>query len=291
MRNYIRKAQAGEPLARPLDAIRAERDRLVRGYTAVLPTNQDRELFQAKLSLARALFPYIENHNFYVEHWFQSVFWRKIRELGRVFVGAGFFRSVDDIFCLRRDEIATALFDLCSGWAVGAASRGPRYWPREVERRKRIIESLQTWSPPRALGRPPEVVTEPFTIMLMGITTDRIGAWLRGAATPALQGFPASPGVVEGWARVITSVADLDQVREGEILVCPTTAPSWVPIFSRIRATVTDIGGMMSHAAIVCREYGLPAVLGTGFATQAIRTGQKVRVDGDTGTVTILSAN
>ena len=140
MRNYIRKAQAGEPLARPLDAIRAERDRLVRGYTAVLPTNQDRELFQAKLSLARALFPYIENHNFYVEHWFQSVFWRKIRELGRVFAGAGFFQSVDDIFYLRRDEVATALFDLCSGWAVGAASRGPRDWPREVERRKRIIE-------------------------------------------------------------------------------------------------------------------------------------------------------
>jgi pyruvate,water dikinase len=86
------------------------------------------------------------------------------------------------------------------------------------------------------------------------------------------------------------SVADLDQVRDGEILVCPITAPSWGPIFSRIRATVTDIGGMMSHAAIVCREYGLPAVLGTGVATRVLKTGQKIRVDGNSGTVSVLGA-
>ncbi len=288
LRNYIRKAQAGEPLARPLDTLLAERDRLAQGYTALLPTDQHRGIFQVKLSLARTVFPYVENHNFYVEHWFQSVFWRKIRELGQVFLGARFLQSVDDIFYLRRDEIATALFDLCSGWAVGAASRGQRYWPREIERRKRVIQALRAWSPPRALGQPPEIVTEPIMIMLMGITTDRITTWLRGEAAPGLHGFPGSPGVVEGWARVIMSVADLDHVREGEILVCPTTAPSWAPIFSRIRATVTDVGGMMSHAAIVCREYALPAVVGTGFATRDIKTGQKVRVDGNNGTVTIL---
>jgi pyruvate,water dikinase len=87
---------------------------------------------------------------------------------------------------------------------------------------------------------------------------------------------------------VISSADQLADVREGEILVAPVTAPSWGPIFGKIRATVTDIGGMMSHAAIVCREYGMPAVTGTGTASTEIRTGQLLRVDGNSGTVTIL---
>jgi len=288
MRNYITKVEAGEKLARPLAAIRAERDRLANEYGALLPTDEDRKTFQGKLGLARTVFPYIENHNFYVEHWHHSVFWRKMRELGKVFVNAGFTEAVDDIFYLRRDEIPVALFDMSSAWAVGASPRGPKYWPREIKRRKGIVDALRKWSPPPALGVPPEVVTEPFTIMLWGITSESINTWLGGGAGAALKGFAASPGVVEGSARVITSAADLDQVLEGEILVCPITAPSWGPIFSRIKAAVTDVGGMMSHAAIVCREYGLPAVVGTGYATRNIKTGQKVKVDGNAGTVTIL---
>jgi pyruvate, water dikinase len=70
--------------------------------------------------------------------------------------------------------------------------------------------------------------------------------------------------------------------------VAPLTAPSWAPIFGKIQATVTDIGGIMSHAAIVCREYGLPAVTGTASGTSRIRTGQRIRVDGNTGKVTVL---
>ena len=84
---------------------------------------------------------------------------------------------------------------------------------------------------------------------------------------------------------------DADSLRDiqpGEILVSRITAPSWGPVFSQIAAVVTDIGGMMSHAAIVCREYGLPAVTGTGSATTAIQTGQRIRVDGDAGTVTLV---
>ena len=112
-------------------------------------------------------------------------------------------------------------------------------------------------------------MTEPFTIMLWGITTDRINAWLKGtsANSKQLTGMAASPGTVEGLARVIRSADELDQVKDGEILVTPVTAPSWAPVFSKISATVTDIGGMMSHAAIVCREYGLPAVTATGSAS------------------------
>jgi pyruvate, water dikinase len=87
---------------------------------------------------------------------------------------------------------------------------------------------------------------------------------------------------------VISSADEIGLIEDGEILVAPLTAPSWAPVFGKIKATVTDVGGMMSHAAIVCREYGLPAVTGTAFGTKTITTGQMLRVDGNTGTVTLL---
>lgn len=286
--DYISQLEKGVNIDRPLDKLRAERERIAGEYVELLANDADRETFEAKLALARIVFPYIENHNFYIEHWMHSVFWRKMRKLGHVFAKAGFWKAGDDIFYLRRDEIPVAIFDLGTSWAVGADSRGPKYWPREIERRKRIVEALRAWTPPPALGIPPEVVTEPFTIMLWGITSDSIRLWQTGASEHSVSGFAASPGVVEGVARVLKSSKEIDEVQDGDIIVCPITAPGWAPVFSRIAAAVTDIGGMMSHAAIVCREYGLPAVVGTGFGTQTIRTGQRVRVDGTLGIVTIL---
>jgi pyruvate,water dikinase len=86
----------------------------------------------------------------------------------------------------------------------------------------------------------------------------------------------------------VHDVSEITDVERGEILVSTVTSPAWAPIFSKIEGAVTDIGGIMSHAAIVCREYGVPAVVGTGRATAEIRTGQRVRVDGTNGLVTIL---
>jgi len=194
------------------------------------------------------------------------------------------------MFYLRRDEVREALFDYVNGWMVGAAPIGPDYWPAEVERRRAIVDALSTARPQPALNAPPEVITEPFTLMLWGITDDQIANWLGTGDVPegTFKGMAASPGVAEGPARVISSADQLTEVQDGEILVAPVTAPSWGPIFGKIRATVTDIGGMMSHAAIVCREYGMPAVTGTGTASAEIRTGQRLRVDGNTGTVTLL---
>ena len=290
IRDYIAKLRAGVDIRRPIEAIRAERDRIVSEYTELLGTDEDRAAFEQKLGLARVVFPYVENHNFYVEHWSHSVLWRKMRQLGAVLAKEGFFAAEDDVFLLKRDEVPEALWDLYSAWAVGVQPRGPKYWPRELDRRKGILAALRAWSPPPALGRPPEVVTEPFTIMLWGITSDSVNQWLGGSGDDAdgLKGFAASPGVAEGPARVIFSADQIGEVQEGEILVAPLTAPSWAPIFGKIKATVTDVGGMMAHAAIVCREYGLPAVTGTAFGTKTIKNGQRIRVDGNNGTVTVV---
>ncbi len=291
LRNYIAKVRAGDDIRRPVDEIRAERDRIVAEYQELLASDEDRQVFEQKLGLASVVFPYVENHNFYVEHWSHSVLWRKMRDLGRVFVKEGFFESEDDVFYLKRDEVNEAIWDMYSAWAVGAPSRGPVYWKRELGRRKEILDVLRQWPAPKALGSPPDVVTEPFTIMLWGITSESVGRWLGAddvGGNGDLTGFAASPGVVEGPARVIFSAEQIPELEEGEILVASITAPSWAPVFGKIGAAVTDIGGMMSHAAIVCREYGLPAVTGTAYGTRNIMTGQRLRVDGSNGTVTIL---
>jgi pyruvate,water dikinase len=137
----------------------------------------------------------------------------------------------------------------------------------------------------------PDVIDDPAIVMLWGITRESLETWLTaadGTESKEIKGFAASRGVVEGTARVVKSVQEIDRLRQGDILVCQVTNPTWAPIFQKIGAAVSDIGGSMSHAAIVAREYGLPAVVGTGNATVRIRDGQRIRVDGGRGTVTIL---
>jgi pyruvate, water dikinase len=287
--DYVERAARGEELHRPVADLITERDRITGEYAELLDPAV-REAFEGKLGLARQVYPYVEDHNFYIEHWTMGVFWRKARELSHMLFDAGFWNRPDDMFYLTREEVRQALFDLSTGWGVGAKAIGPSYWPQEIERRRAIVEALESERPQPVLNTPPAVITEPFTVMLYGITTEQVARWLGADEEDGdgIRGMAASPGVVEGLARVITGADQLHDIQQGEILVAPVTAPSWGPIFGKISAIVTDIGGMMSHAAIVCREYGLPAVTGTGSASTRITTGMRLRVDGANGTVTIL---
>ncbi|WP_026453048.1 PEP-utilizing enzyme [Saccharomonospora iraqiensis] len=288
--DYIGRLDRGQRITRPVDELIAERDRIVAEYRDLLD-GEDLATFDAKRELAATAYPYVENHNFYIEHWTMGVFWRKVRELSSVFVDAGFWSERNDLLYLTRGEVRDAIFDLVTAWAVGGEPTGPHYWPAEIERRRGIIDALSTRRPQPALNTPPAEITEPFTMMLYGITTEQVRQWLdddEGGEDDTITGMAASPGAVEGIARVVTHADELGEVREGEILVATITAPSWGPVFGKIRAAVTDIGGMMSHAAIVCREYGLPAVTGTGSASTTLKSGQRLRVDGDTGRVEIV---
>jgi pyruvate,water dikinase len=286
--HYIERIRAGESLDRPLEELVAERDRIAAEYRGLLPSEEDRRAFDQMLHLTRRVYYAIEDHKFYVEQWYQSLFWNKIRELGGLFVQQGFFEDPEEVFYLKPREVSEALHDLLLAWSAGCGARGPRYWQPVIQRRRRIHRALRKVTPPPFLGRVPEKMTDPAVVMLWGFTPDRIRSWLEPHEENVLRGIPGAPGVAEGPARVVFTAEELSEVRAGEILVCPVTEPSWAPVFAKVKATVSDIGGIMSHAAIVAREYGIPAVLGTGAATQRIRTGQRIRVDGDTGTVTLL---
>ncbi|HZO63309.1 MAG TPA: PEP-utilizing enzyme [Gaiellaceae bacterium] len=285
---HIRALKAGERVERPSEEIARERDRLAEEYGALL-ADDARATFDELLALSRTVFPYVEEHKFYCDYWFLTRWWNKLREFGALLARHGFLEDGEDMFHLSRHEVAGALDELLLTWATGGAPAGPSHWPPIVARRKELLAKLARWTPPPAIGATPEAVTDPMSIMLWGVTTQRVQEWASAQAGGSqLTGSAASPGTVEGPARVVVDVGELAEIRDGDVLVCPVTSPAWAPIFPKIRAVVTDIGGVMSHAAIVCREYGLPAVVGTGRATAEIRTGQSIRVDGSTGVVTIL---
>lgn len=291
LRGYVERLREGEDIARPTSQLRERREQLASEYRKLLSSDQDRATFDELLGLARMVFPYIEDHNFYVEHWYHTIFWNKIREIGRELERADFLAEAEDVFMLSRHELGEAVYDLVASWATGTPARGPHYWPAKIARRNEIFAALGEWRPHPALGPAPEVVTDAFQIMLWGITTERVRQWLQTELgdDDEIRGIPASAGVAEGPARVVRGADELKELQPGEVLVCPITAPSWVPVIvGRIVAAVSDIGGTMSHAAIISREYGLPAVVGTATGTERIKTGQRVRVDGDAGTVRIL---
>ena len=103
-----------------------------------------------------------------------------------------------------------------------------------------------------------------------------------------VKGNPGAPGTITGTARVIIKLSDAGRLSKGEILVTATTSPPWTPLFVTAGGIVTDTGGPLSHCAIVAREYGLPAVVGTGMATAVIQDGQTIEVDGDAGEVRMI---
>jgi pyruvate,water dikinase len=289
---YIAMLNAGRDIQRPTDRLKAERQRIIAEYRALIATEEERGAFDQMLGLCHLVFPFVEDHKFLCEHWYTTLFYAKIREFGALLARWGLIADPEDVFMLNYQEIEQALVEVTLAWAAGSQPKGGAHWRPIVKDRRRILEKLKEWDAPAALGPVPEQINDPALLMLWGITSETLQSWLRlpedANDERTVRGFAASPGVVEGVARVLKNVNDIGLVQEGDILVCPVTNPSWGPVFGKIRAAVSDIGGTMSHAAIVAREYGMPAVVGTGVATKRFRTGQRLRVDGNSGVVTVL---
>ena len=146
-------------------------------------------------------------------------------------------------------------------------------------------------SMPKVLGTIPEAVTDPVLIEIFGLNQHFLTA-IQAAGSDSdvktLTGVPASKGKARGRARVFNNADNLHTLEPGDILVCESTSPNWTPAFAKIAGCVCYGGGMLSHAAIVGREYGVPTVTAVGLGTVVIAEGDEVEVDGDTGTVTVI---
>lgn len=185
-----------------------------------------------------------------------------LREADRL-VSAGVTREREDVFFLSFDELREAVRTQTLDRSLVDARRA------EHERDRRL-------TPPRVITSEGEVIT---------------GSYKRSdLPAGALVGLAISPGVVEGRARVLSSVADAE-LAPGDILVTTFTDPSWTPLFVSVAALVTEVGGLMSHGAVIAREYGLTAVIGVVGATRLIEDGQRIRVNGTDGYVEILASD
>ena len=197
---------------------------------------------------------------------------RILHQLGARFVKAGALQEAWDIFWLEKEEVDQAVAGLERGAILESLLA-------QVNQRKVFWQKAKQSAPPPML--PPRK-------KYMGINTS---VWLPESGDSqsgdTLKGVPASPGRVTAPARLLHGPEDFDRMRPGEVLVAGTTTPAWTPLFAMASAVVTDIGGPLSHGSIVAREYGIPAVMGTGIATRRIHDGQTVTVDGGAGTVTL----
>ena len=197
---------------------------------------------------------------------------RMLHELGHRLAEAGAIAEAGDIYFLRVDEVDRAAV------ALDGRQR-PEVMVERVRERRALWQAQSRLVPPQQL---------PDKGRVMGIKTDAFMAVSADEqAHDALKGVAASPGQVTAPARVLHGPEDFHQMQAGDILVAEITTPAWTPLFAMAAGVVTDVGGPLSHGSIVAREYGIPAVLGTGVATQRIHSGQVIAVDGDAGLVTL----
>ena len=196
-----------------------------------------------------------------------------LHELGRRLAYAGAIAEAQDVYWLEEAEIAERLVALEKGDPLHSLAD-------LVEERKKLRQAEQKIMPPAQL---------PYSKSYMGIPIEAFISGEGGQEGGRLNGVAASGGKVTGVACVLHGPQDFDQMQLGGILVAKLTTPAWTPLFAMAGGVVTDIGGPLSHGSIVSREYGIPAVMGTAAATRVIVSGQLITVDGDAGTVTILS--
>jgi pyruvate,water dikinase len=238
-------------------------------------TGDQLQKLKGALDLCMSMSPLTPDHHFYVDQGTNAHLRLVLVAIGRRLVEEGILHDPEDTIFLLYNELRRLLGDPKAFAAKPVVSR------RRDEREAAYAVRPREW-----VGTATQVALDfPYN-----------GLWgfpdkfyrKPPAATGAINGLAASPGVVEGPARNVHSLDEFDQVRKGEILVCQMTNPAWVVLFTKIVGLVTDAGGTVSHPAVVSREFGIPAVVGTSNATQRIKTGDRIRVNGSTGVVEIL---
>jgi phosphohistidine swiveling domain-containing protein len=251
----------------------------LRAMIPATASKQAVEQLEQALKLATKMMPLTPDHHFYID---QGTFGRMrlvLMAIGHRLVEEGLLQDPEDIMFLEYDQLRA--YVAC---------------PEGYDGQGIIDEALQKWEDAHQI-RPRDWVgtvthwsmyEEPYHT-LWG-WPERFERAQRGEDQPLAEvhGLPAAAGIAEGVARIVLGTEEFDAVKKGEIMICKMTNPAWVVVFSKIKGVVTDTGGVLAHTAVVAREFGIPGVVGTGDATYRIKTGDRVRVNGNTGVVEIL---
>ena len=228
--------------------------------------------FNQLYEAARSSTPIIEDHNHYIDQMGDILARYPALEIGRRLVAKGSIGAPEDVFLLRCAEI-------------GEGMAGKSFAAVAADRRKEI-ELFGQVVPPLHIGPPPPPSDDPIVDVIVRF----FGVPIEPSTDPAvISGIAASPGMARGPAKVVRDLTEASKLRPGDVLVCEMTLPPWTPLFSTACAVVADTGGILSHCAIVAREYRIPCVVGTAVGTRAIKDGMMLTVDGSKGVVRIES--
>jgi pyruvate,water dikinase len=259
-----------------INAVRDDLDAAVAELLDGVPDGETRARLEGALEMSLKMNPLTPDHHFYVDQGTNARLRLVLIAIGRKLVERGDLWDPEDVVYLRYQELRQLIANpdaLDAKTLVGErrdrreeASRiRPRDWVGTATEEALAFPYAGHWGFPEKFHRPPP---------------EKAGE---------VHGLAASPGVVEGPARLVESVDEFDEVQAGDILVCKMTNPAWVVVFTKIAGLVSDAGGTVSHPAVVSREFGIPAVVGTSTATATIKTGDRLRVNGSTGVVEILA--
>lgn len=257
----------------------------LRALIPATATDAQREKFETALDLVLRMMPLTPDHHFYLDQGTNGRIRQVFLGLGRHLASKGLVLDPEDVLYLTYDQLRYYIAnpktadnpDGFDGMALIKKARREREEAWKV-RPVDWIGTVSEWS----------LYQEPYKT-LWGYP-DRFLKAQEKAAEPAdrINGLAAAAGVAEGRARVVVGPEDFDQVKQGEIMVCIMTNPAWVVVFTKLAAVVSDSGGVLAHPAVVAREFGIPAVVGTKNATERIHTGDWIRVSGSTGVVEVL---
>lgn len=242
-----------------------------------VPDGDARAKLEDALALSLKMNPLTPDHHFYIDQGTNARVRLVLIAIGRKLVADGVLTDPEDVMYLHYNELRAVMAGGYQGDVQELVSDRrdereeayelrPRDWVGTATADALAFPYLALWAFPEKINRKaPE--------------TESI-----------IDGLPASSGVIEGTARVVLSPEQFNEVERNEIIVCRMTSPAWVVLFTKIGGLVTDAGGMASHPAVVSREFGIPAVVGTSDATRRIKTGDRVRLNGSTGRVEVLSS-
>jgi rifampicin phosphotransferase len=230
--------------------------------------------FEKLLKAAQTAVVVLEDHNFWIDQRFFYHVRRLLMEFGGRLAQNGTIESASDVFYLTPDELQNG-----------------RDVPMKelVKERKAEMERFSHITPPPKIGTMPAFeMTDGGTLMRVMSKGEMGTPNTSPREANKVKGIAGSAGVVRGTARVIHSLAEAGKLQPGDVLVTKFTLPPWTPLFATASAVVTDTGGVLSHSAVVAREYRIPAVVGTDYATSTFHDGQLLEVDGNAGTVHVV---
>ncbi|HEY8490017.1 MAG TPA: PEP-utilizing enzyme [Dehalococcoidia bacterium] len=271
LRHYLSR-DGYDPEREFRDRVR-QREAMTAELAARIPDGEQRAQYLEALRVAQQRLPLQEDHNFYIDQMATTSLRLPLLALGRRLAEAGALAARDDVFFLTFDE-------------VRQAAERPADLRETVQRRRADHARWGAVTPPPFVGRLPA-----------GFTPDRLRTDPVVGVAPAepgrvrvLRGVGASAGTATGPARVVRRLAEAEKVQPGDVLVCEMTMPPWTPLFATVAAVVADTGGILSHCAVVAREYGIPCVVGTKIGTRTVQDGQVLTVDGAAGVVRVEPA-